>query len=169
MQHAAIPTTGDPRAVIIPALPSLSGWMAAHTLSAGELCTDSLCRQGLRIDVLEDPLSGDQGVGGGVPDHTDASGTSPPARRRVTQRRAAFLSAAFAVFGAIASVAQLVSSTWQTLLVTLLIVLAVGLVAFGVWWTTSCGRQIASLSFRLLAALIVGALLLGAGGTAGVR
>jgi hypothetical protein len=87
----------------------------------------------------------------------------------VRQRRAAFLSAAFAVFGAIASVAQLVSSTWRTLLVTLLVVLAVGLVVFGVWWTTSRGRQIASLSFRLLAALIVGALLLGAGGTAGAR
>ncbi|GAA4442358.1 hypothetical protein [Phytohabitans houttuyneae] len=114
-------------------------------------------------------MSADQGLGDGAPDHTDASGTSPPARRRVTQRQAAFLSAAFAVFGAIASVAQLVSSTWQTLLVTLLIVLAVGLVVFGVWWTTSRGRQIASLSFRLLAALILGALLLGAGGTAGAR
>jgi len=119
----------------------------------------------LRIDVRAGGSVADQERGDAVPDRPDTAGPG----RRLTQRQRAFLSSAVAVFGVSAGIVQLLSSTWQTLLVMLLIVLSVGLTACGVWWAMGRGRQIASLSFRLLAALVLGAVLVGAGGAAGVQ
>jgi hypothetical protein len=110
----------------------------------------------------------DEGAGGETPDRSDMTTSTQPGRRTLTQKETALLTAALAVFSVIAGVAQLVASTLQTLMITLFIVLAAGLVLFGTW-TINRGRQLMLLSFRLLALLIIGAILAGAGGTAGVR
>jgi hypothetical protein len=110
----------------------------------------------------------DEDAAGATPSRSDVTTSTQPGRRTLTQKEAALLTAALAVLGVIAGVAQLVASTLQTLMVTLLIVLAAGIL-FGAWLTVNRGRELMVLSFRVLALLILGAILAGAGGTAGVR